>query len=238
MFSIKNKKKTTTYLEFTAFILIAFILVGILSYSNLYKTPQKAEIAVTSSGAAGISPTPASLSEPAPELTDEPIIEPSPEQTNSPAPAATSELKGIISKLPQPANNSNSIGTITIAEAGLSDNVRVGVSYNNANTLLNKSCVIIYYGGLGKPGGSAPVMIIGHNNKAFNNLKKAKVGNKVVLALDYGTFTYEIKKTEVKNTKLYPIKYNYDLTLSTCYPYTERHHTDMRAIFYAELVTS
>lgn len=97
------------------------------------------------------------------------------------------------------------------------------------------------YMGSSFPGLSSTVLIGGHNNTFFNDLKSAKVGKKIRLITNYGQYVYKITKTEVRP---HTDKTAYDLSatkenivLYTCYPFNMLGLTKDRFFVYGEFVS-
>ena len=80
-----------------------------------------------------------------------------------------------------------------------------------------------HYAGSYFPGENGTIILAGHNNKGFfHELDKVKIGDKVVIETDYGTFSYEVESYKVvKETDLsaFPIGHETErLIMYTCYP--------------------
>ncbi len=80
-----------------------------------------------------------------------------------------------------------------------------------------------HYAGSYFPGEGGSIILPGHNNVGvFHNLDKVKVGDKVIIEANYGTFTYEVTSYKVvKETDLdaFPIEKEEELlVMYTCYP--------------------
>ena len=80
-----------------------------------------------------------------------------------------------------------------------------------------------HYAGSYFPGEGGSIIVPGHNNVGvFHDLEKVKVGDKVIIEANYGTFTYEVTSYKViKETDLdaFPIQKEEEiLIMYTCYP--------------------
>ncbi|MBW3607247.1 MAG: class E sortase [Actinobacteria bacterium] len=91
------------------------------------------------------------------------------------------------------------------------------------------------------PGAPGTTAIAGHRTTygaPFRNVDKIKPGDEVVVEMRYGTFTYEVEKTQiVKPTALEVIRrVSYDrLVLSACHPL---YSAEKRIIVFARLVAA
>lgn len=96
------------------------------------------------------------------------------------------------------------------------------------------------YNGSCFPGTGGTVLISGHNNSAFKDLKSAKVGDKVNIRTNYGLYVYEITGTAInKNTdkSAYDLfKNEENLVLYTCYPFDRLGLTADRYFVYGKIV--
>jgi len=73
------------------------------------------------------------------------------------------------------------------------------------------------------PGENGTIILAAHNNKGFfHELDKVKIGDKVIIKADYGTFTYEVESYKVvneTNLEAFPIQHDEErLIMYTCYP--------------------
>lgn len=92
------------------------------------------------------------------------------------------------------------------------------------------------------PGEGGTIIIAAHNTWGqFYTLPQVSIGDKVIIKTDYGTYTYEINKTEIANA----IKLGEDLRirtdleelmLYTCYPVDSPGYKANRFVAYAVLV--
>ena len=97
------------------------------------------------------------------------------------------------------------------------------------------------YNGSSFPGTGGTVLISGHNNSAFKDLKSAKVGDKVNLRTNYGMYVYEITATAIKKntdkTAFDLFKDEENLVLYTCYPFDKLGITADRYFVYGKIVS-
>ena len=97
------------------------------------------------------------------------------------------------------------------------------------------------YNGSCFPGTGGTVLISGHNNSAFKDLKSAKVGDKVSLRTNYGMYVYEITGTAIKKntdkTAYDLFKDEENLVLYTCYPFDKLGITADRYFVYGKIVS-
>ncbi len=97
------------------------------------------------------------------------------------------------------------------------------------------------YAGSSFPGMGSTILIGGHNNTYFRDLKSAKVGAKITVDTNYGTYVYEIERMEVLR---HNDKSAFDLAsetenivLYTCYPFNMLGLTPQRYFVYGKLVS-
>jgi len=97
------------------------------------------------------------------------------------------------------------------------------------------------YNGSCFPGTGGTILISGHNNSAFKDLKSAKVGSKVNIRTNYGMYVYEITKTQVtlaSDSKAFDLfKDEENLVLYTCYPFDMLGITPQRYFVYGKIVS-
>ncbi len=97
------------------------------------------------------------------------------------------------------------------------------------------------YNGSCFPGTGGTVLISGHNNSAFKDLKSVKVGSKVNLRTNYGMYVYEITGTAIKKntdkTAYDLFKNEENLVLYTCYPFDRLGITADRFFVYGKIVS-
>ncbi|SHH52443.1 class D sortase [Virgibacillus chiguensis] len=88
------------------------------------------------------------------------------------------------------------------------------------------------------PGEGNQVFLAGHNDSAFKNVGNVKNGDVLEVEMPYGTFSYEMKKSDIvlaTNTSVIGNMDEETLVLSTCYPFHALTDTPERYLLYAEL---
>ncbi|NGP46564.1 class D sortase [Bacillaceae bacterium SIJ1] len=88
------------------------------------------------------------------------------------------------------------------------------------------------------PGEGNQVFFSGHNDSAFTSIGEVKEGDLLEVEMPYGTFQYEMKKSEIvmsDDTSIIGDMEEETLVLSTCYPFYALTDTPERYILYAEL---
>lgn len=97
------------------------------------------------------------------------------------------------------------------------------------------------YLGSSFPGMGSTVLIGGHNNSYFRDLKNAAVGDTVTIETNYSTYVYEIERTEIlrhDDASAYDLASDTEnLVLYTCYPFNMLGLTPQRYFVYAKLVS-
>ena len=92
------------------------------------------------------------------------------------------------------------------------------------------------------PGEGGSIIIAAHNTYGmFYNLPKIKIGDKVIIKTTYGTYTYQINKTEINEAKIIGqnLKINKEeetIMLYTCYPVEIPGYKSKRFIAYGNLI--
>lgn len=91
------------------------------------------------------------------------------------------------------------------------------------------------------PGEGGSIIFAGHNFKDFlANLPQAKIGDRIEVETEYGTFNYEIYNTKIiKETDVQEVpkqKEEEILMIYTCYPINNIGHATQRYVVYASLV--
>lgn len=92
------------------------------------------------------------------------------------------------------------------------------------------------------PGEGGTILIAGHNTYAqFRNLPNAKVNDQITVETVYGTYTYKVERTDIKEAKEFNeiLSINdekEELILYTCYPVDTPGFKTKRFIVYASLV--
>ncbi|MBQ9673616.1 MAG: class D sortase [Ruminococcus sp.] len=97
------------------------------------------------------------------------------------------------------------------------------------------------YNGSSVPGFGSTVLVGGHNNTYFHNLKDVKKGMTVQIHTNYGNYEYKITDTKVlqeKDSSAYDITADKEnLVMYTCYPFDELGLTSQRFFVYADYVS-
>lgn len=97
------------------------------------------------------------------------------------------------------------------------------------------------YNGSSAPGFGSTILVGGHNNTFFHNLKDVKEGMTVSIKTNYGNYEYKIRETKVlqyNDSSAYDIGADKEnLVLYTCYPFDELGLTDQRFFVYADYVS-
>lgn len=129
---------------------------------------------------------------------------------------------------------SDRFGELIINECGIDAPLFMG----DGNIALRYG-VGIYYGS-NIPGSGGTILVAGHNNTYFNNLKNADVGQTVEIKTSYGNYFYEITAVEVRKAtdpEAYDLAATYEnLVMYTCYPFNTLGLTNQRCFVYASLV--
>lgn len=91
------------------------------------------------------------------------------------------------------------------------------------------------------PGEGGSIILAGHNFKTFlANLPQAKIGDKIEINTNYGTFNYEIYDTKIvkeTDTDEVPIQNEKEiLMIYTCWPINNIGHASQRYVVYANKV--
>lgn len=72
------------------------------------------------------------------------------------------------------------------------------------------------------PGQNEQIVLSGHRDTVFRNFDEIKIGDEFIVNMPYGTFSYEIKETEVvpeDDTSVIGSMGEEVLVVSTCYPF-------------------
>lgn len=97
-----------------------------------------------------------------------------------------------------------------------------------------------HYSGTVYPGQKDQILLSGHRDTVFTGLDKLKHGDKLIVKMQHGTFTYAIKSTEIVDendrTVIHSTAPDEVLTLSTCYPFNYIGNAPKRYIIYAKRV--
>ncbi|MDY0393888.1 class D sortase [Virgibacillus halophilus] len=95
-----------------------------------------------------------------------------------------------------------------------------------------------HYSGTVYPGQNDQILLSGHRDTVFTGLDKLKHGDKLIVKMGHGTFTYAITDTEIveenDQTVIHSTAPDEVLTLSTCYPFHYIGNAPKRYIVYAE----
>ena len=91
------------------------------------------------------------------------------------------------------------------------------------------------------PGEGGSIVCMAHNTIGYlYNLSHIEIGDKIVVATNYGTFTYKVTETKIVNeTEVDAVKVQNKeeiLILYTCYPTNTFGHATKRFITYSKLV--
>lgn len=92
------------------------------------------------------------------------------------------------------------------------------------------------------PGEGGSIIIAAHNTYGmFYSLPKVKVGDKIIIKTTYGTYNYQIDKTEIEEAKVLGsnLKINKEketIMLYTCYPTDTPGYKSKRFVVYGSLI--
>ncbi|MGG0717737.1 class D sortase [Robertmurraya massiliosenegalensis] len=90
------------------------------------------------------------------------------------------------------------------------------------------------------PAQNDQIVLSGHRDTVFQNLGDLVVGDQIMIVMHNGTFTYEVKSTDIVDaddrTVIRTTAPNEVLTLTTCYPFHFVGNAPERYIVYAEPV--
>lgn len=113
------------------------------------------------------------------------------------------------------------------------------VLYNDTPAVLNIG--IGTYTGTWLPGFGHTILMGGHNNTWFSDLKSAQEGSTITVTTYYGIYTYKVTGTAVKNhtdTSAYDLaREDENIVLYTCYPFDTIGITPDRFFVYGEYVS-
>ncbi len=98
-----------------------------------------------------------------------------------------------------------------------------------------------HYAGSYFPGEGGSIILAAHNSHGlFYNLPQIKIGDQATIETIYGTFTYEVYKTDIvdyRDNSKFPIQEEEEiLMLYTCYPVDNVWYVDDRFVAYLKLV--
>lgn len=93
-----------------------------------------------------------------------------------------------------------------------------------------------HYQGTAYPLQNEQIVLSGHRDTVFRRMGELEIGDHLVLKMDYGDFTYEIKETKIVDADDRTIIVPHGeevLTLTTCYPFNFVGSAPDRYIMYA-----
>lgn len=93
-----------------------------------------------------------------------------------------------------------------------------------------------HYRGTAYPLQNEQIVLSGHRDTVFRRMGELEIGDHLVLKMDYGDFTYEIKETKIVDAEDRTIivpQGEEVLTLTTCYPFNFVGYAPDRYIMYA-----
>ena len=86
------------------------------------------------------------------------------------------------------------------------------------------------------PGENEQIVLSGHRDTVFRNFNKIKIGDRFVVNMPYGSYTYTIKETEIvpeDDTSVIRNMGEEVLVVTTCYPFSYLGSAPERFVFYA-----
>lgn len=86
------------------------------------------------------------------------------------------------------------------------------------------------------PGQNEQILLSGHRDTVFRNFGELEIGDTFIVHMPYGTFTYEIRETEIvpeDDTSVIRKMGEEVLVVTTCYPFRYVGNAPDRFIFYA-----
>ncbi|HCG35986.1 MAG TPA: hypothetical protein DER23_06545 [Clostridiales bacterium] len=90
------------------------------------------------------------------------------------------------------------------------------------------------------PGFGRPILLGGHNNSYFKNIKKYIVGDVITITTNYGVYYYRVYETKIAGRNDYNATHleyqKEELILYTCYPFSTLRLTKQRYFVYAEKI--
>lgn len=95
-----------------------------------------------------------------------------------------------------------------------------------------------HYSGSRYPGQGGNVVLAGHRNSVFSNLKSIKKGDEIIFNTTYGKYIYVVSDINIKDGKDQSIVEPRDkemLTLYTCYPFNYIGHAPTRFVVTCDL---
>lgn len=122
-------------------------------------------------------------------------------------------------------------GRLTISDASICADLYFGDETDEL-----KKGVGLYSGSF-IPGYGRTILIAGHNHTYFHTLGNVKTGDKILIETNYGQYTYQITKTQIKSfsdASAYDLNQKVEnLILYTCYPFNDLGLTPKRFFVYA-----
>jgi sortase A len=114
---------------------------------------------------------------------------------------------------------------LPIVEGTSEDELEVGVGHYSDTAL---------------PGQNDQILLSGHRDTVFRRLGELEIGDKIIVEMPYGTFTYKIYHTKIvpaDDTTIIGSTFPKEvLNISTCYPFRYIGNAPDRYIIYAEPV--
>ena len=114
----------------------------------------------------------------------------------------------------------------------------VKVFFSDGKSALSKGAG--QYMGSMPPGFGRPILLGGHNNSYFKNLKKFIVGDVITVTTNYGVYYYKVYATKIAlrddRAATHLESNKEELILYTCYPFTTLRLTKKRYFVYAEKI--
>jgi sortase A len=99
-----------------------------------------------------------------------------------------------------------------------------------------------HYTGTAYPLQKDQIVLSGHRDTVFRNFGKLKKGDKFIVQLSYGEFTYKIYQIDIvpadDTSVIHSTAPDEILTVTTCYPFYYIGDAPDRAIFYAKPVSN
>nr|WP_222705326.1 class D sortase [Bacillus marasmi] len=86
------------------------------------------------------------------------------------------------------------------------------------------------------PGQNEQILISGHRDTVFRNFDRIEIGDKFIINMPYGTYTYEIRSTDIvhaDDTTVIRKMGEEVLVVSTCYPFNFIGDAPDRFVIYA-----
>ncbi len=86
------------------------------------------------------------------------------------------------------------------------------------------------------PGQNEQIIISGHRDTVFRNFNKLEIGDDFIINMPYGTYTYEMRKTDIvsaDDTTVIRKMGEEVLVITTCYPFNYIGDAPQRFIIYA-----